>query len=238
MKIGYFRVKESEKIHPYQVRLKKRGAQLFFYDVVNKSRISWQSCSQLRDALDMGKVDDTILLSQLEDISHQPEEWLSFLDDLIARGLNLEVLDYPTLQLADWAQLMKWMQEIPQQVKGDIKIIGIQPESQEERQLYRGLSSVPEARQTYWQVFSELVSNRSIRRTARRYGISRGTAYRISKQVQQVKHILWLVGTFLITMLGLQIARHYTDSFFLQFGIGLIATVSIILFTYSDMKED
>lgn len=238
MKIGYFRVTQTEAKRPYHARLKEQGASLFFHEMKQSSDSSWKDRPQLAEALDMGGRNDTLLLYRLADISHQPEEWLTFLDDLLERELELEVMDYPTLRLADWCHLMTWMQEIPQHVKGEIKIIGIQPENEADRQLYRGLSPDREGRRLYWQVFSELVANRSIRRTARHYGLSRGTVYRINQQVKQAKHLLWLVGTFLMTMLGLQIARQYTDSLWLQGLIGLIATSLLIYFTYSDMRDD
>ena len=92
-------------------------------------------------------------------------------------------------------------------------------------------------RELYWQLFKEIQQGASLRRTAKRLNVSQGTVLRVKRDVMKLKQTVWLVLTFIITVASLKIAQAYADHWLLQILIGGIATLAIIYFSYSDMKE-
>lgn len=193
--------------------------------------------SRLTRLLDQCHVGDTLVVQRLERVSDSPFVWRELLGTLSKRQIELEILDSPSLTLNNWLEVMTWWQAPVKSSKSKSRIISIEKESEREYKKIRPLAKSATARELYWQLFKELQQGASLRRTAKRLGVSQGTVLRVKRDVAKLKQVVWLVLTFVITVVSLKIAQAYANHWFPQLLICGVATLAIIYFSYSDIKE-
>lgn len=170
----------------------------------------------------------------MTNVSLSAETWHGILREIKGRKLKLQVLNLLSVSLVDIETLVKeWTLVIEK--KG--KIISIGKETDQESKLIRAFSREKERRELYWLVFRLMYRGAPLRKTCSRLGIEQGTVLRIKRDVAKSKQLLWLLSTFIMTIIGLKVAQSYSDNWLMQVIICGFATVSIMYFTYSDSKE-
>lgn len=238
MRVGYGKPGTRKEHVTHEKRaLTRVGVDTVFVDRYTSKEV-WQKNSQFREMIEYCYTGDTVVLVSLDRVSRSYGIWLEVLAELAQRDLELEIQLNPRLTRAEWETLIKWCYENEQHLERRVKLISVGQESREEARRYQAFSSDVSGRKLYWAMFSEVLLGKSLRQLAKTYQVSRGTVYRIKQQVAKVKQGVALAGTFMVTIMSMEIARYYLDNLFLQLLIGAGATVAVIYLSYSDMEGD
>lgn len=236
MKVGYDRIKNGKEM---ESDLRAAFASLDVSDVViepyQKSEIYPES-SRLTRLINTMKPGDTLVIPSLERVSESVTTLRSLLMSLTQRSLQLEISASPSLTLTDWLEVLEWWQAPISRPKN--RIISVEKESERDANQIRPLAKDPSYRELYWSIFKEIQHGASLRRTAKRLNVSQGTVLRIKRDRRKFTQTGWLIATFFVTVISLNIAQAYSTNWFLQVIICAIATVLIIYLSYSDIREN
>ncbi len=203
-------------------------------DTYQKSEV-YPDSSRLTRLLDTMAPNDTLVIQSLERVSGSVMTLRSLFTSMNQRSLQLEVLVSPSLTLTNWLEVLEWWQAPVTRPKN--RIISIEKEASLEAKQIRPLAKDPAYRELYWSIFKEIQQGASLRRTAKRLNVSQGTVLRVKRDRRKLTQTGWLVGTFFVTVVSLNIAQAYSTNWFLQLIICAIATVLIIYLSYSDIRE-
>ncbi len=235
MRIGYNRITNGKEMESdLRSSFSAVDVSEVVIDTYQKSEV-YPDKSRLTRLLDTMSPGDTLVIPSLERISESVMTLRDLFTSMSHRSFQLEVLKSPSLTLSNWLEVLEWWQAPVIRPKN--RIISIEKEAQLDAKQIRPFSKDQTYRDLYWSIFKEIQQGASLRRTAKRLNVSQGTVLRVKRDRQKFTQTGWLVGTFFVTVVSLNIAQAYSNNWFLQVIIGAIATVLIIYLSYSDIRE-
>lgn len=235
MEIGYDRIKKRKET---EEAILTSFSELDLLEVIidpyRKEEVYPES-SRLTHLIHRLEPGDTVVIHSLERVSESVITIRGFLKDLVRRSLQLKVLDFPSLTVTNWLEVLEWQQEQVTSPKN--RIVSIEKETALDMKQIRPFAKDPSYRILYWSIFKEIQRGASLRRTAKRLNVSQGTVLRVKRNRRQFTQTGWLVATFFVTIISLNIAQAYSSNWLLQVVICALATILIVYLSYSDSKE-
>ncbi len=238
MKIGYSKPLKRKETKEDQYDLFRREEVAKIHIEEYRSEEVFPGDSVFNTLLSTTRSGDTLVIPSFERVSTSWEIWRQIYFELKEREVALQLIDSPHLD----GQMIETMIQIGLDMEKSkpekSRIVTVGKETSDERRAIRPFTNVKPKRQLYQLIFKALWSGSSLRRTATRYQVSQGTVLRIKRDVSKTRQVIWLVGTFIVTVFALKIAQTTTNNWLIQVLICAIATVSIIYLTYADSKEE
>lgn len=237
MNIGYSRALTQKESQADQQQLfEGQAVDEFIFDNYHPPD-SLSKPNQLMKLIARCQPGDTVIILTLERLSCSYVTLIDLFTDFYDRQVTVKVQAFPSMGMEEWLNLLNWWQENEVKYNREPKIISVGKEELTERDRIRAFSKDAFDRQLYWKIFNDLIHGASLRKTAKLHNVSKATVLRIKREITKLKQVLWLISVFIMTVLCLKTAQYYSDNWVIQLIICMVATISIIFFTYSDMKE-
>lgn len=192
--------------------------------------------SEFQKLLAYGEEGDCLVIASLEVLSRDYRALLACLEELEQVGMELEVLNLPSLSLSEWRQLFQWTLRNDRLLHPTLLRVGT--ERERSQKAYSLFSREPEARKLYREVIWLLMEKRPIRQIVRQKRVPMETVYRIQQEVKQIQLAVILVVCFLLAIFSIKLAQSYFDQLWIQVAICVVVTLIILWNVLSDSEEE
>ncbi|MBP1044621.1 recombinase family protein [Vagococcus sp. BWB3-3] len=239
MKLGYVQHKQKNQSNEVAItELKQASCHSVKVESYKAKHQDWQKWPEFNRLLEDSRPGDTVVITELDQISRHYQVWQEILKELDSFKLELEVLAHSQNKLSDWRKLFDYIQQNVEGAQAQVKVKKYSKERSSERHQYSLLARDAYFRRAYLEIFRRVMSKESLRKITKESGAPLATVVRIRKDYQKLKQTILLVATFFMTIISLKMVQAYSSNPFLQLAICGVMTLLIVYFTYSDTLAD
>lgn len=232
MKLGYAR---GGNLNQQLNRLEACGVEELFSDGQQSHEVMKQETSEYQTLLTYAEPGDQLVVGSLDVLSRDYEQLLGYLEEYESLGIQLMVLNQPTLTIDEFRQVFQWSLRNERILYP--RLIQLGKEKNRNQNHYSIFSKDPDGKRTYRQIMGDLLDKQKMRGIADKHGVPLETVYRINQELERVKLAVVLVICFLLAIVGIKITENISDNVFIQLGVCIIATLVILYNTLADSGE-
>ena len=234
MNIGYAR---GNKLNQQFDFLENYEVEEIFSDKSQSYEVLQDPESDYQRLLDYTEPGDCVVIAFLEAISRDYQKLLEFFNELDELELDLIVLTSPDLTLAEWREVLLWINKNDRLLHPRLIKLKLKQEKNRNKENYSVFSRDSEAKQLYRDVLWQLIGKRKLREIAQQKSVPIETIYRIQQEFKRIKLAGILAICFFLAIATLKISENFSDNLWIQITVCIVATLAILYNVLADNEE-
>ncbi|MHC5229563.1 recombinase family protein [Enterococcus sp. LJL99] len=232
MNLGYIR---GRKINQQIKLIENYGLDELFLDETGNGEIMNNPNSEYQQLLSYSNPGDCLVIAFLEVISRDYQMLLAFFDELEELELDLVVLTSPELDLYNWREVINWTERNDRLLHP--RLVKLKKQKEKNKKSFSVFSRDPEAKRLYRDVMKQLLEKKKLRNIATINSVPIETIYWIQQEFKRIKLAVILAICFFLAIGTIKIAEVFSDNIWIQIGICLVGTLTILYNTLTENED-